>query len=568
MAVSLAELILLGLLIDFAFRKIRIPGLVGMLCVGILLGPSVLGFLEPSLLSVSADLRMIALIVILLRAGFELSKDTLRRVGFQAALLSCIPAVFEGLAVTLLGPRLLGLSYMESAILGAVLSAVSPAVVVPLMIDFMDRRKGTEKGIPTLVLAASSIDDVFVIVIYSVLIGFYTGAKVNIAWKMAGIPVSIVSGIAIGLVIGLILYRLFNLFNPRATKRLLVILGVSIVLVSFEPEMERLLPFAALVAVMAAGAMVLEKNEYMAHEISNKLAKLWVFAEILLFTLVGAQVDIHVAWQAGLAGSALIGLALIARSIGTYLCLIGSPFTMPERMFIVISYLPKATVQAAIGGAPLLAMQATGMDTGPGQVILAVAVLSILLTAPVGAWAISLVGNRVLKQEKNLSISTTKAASMTEENIAATTRVDEVMEPDIIAVCETGTLKDVLHAFAESDFITCPVVSSDGKLAGIIRIEDLRPFLVNQHGVEWLIADDIYYPFHSIPQTGSSLADALEIMVTEHLHEIPVVESRTRRVVGLLNHEKAERYIKEKWLELNSEISLHISEKNAEADVL
>ena len=157
---------------------------------------------------------------------------------------------------------------------------------------------------------------------------------------------------------------------------------------------------------------------------------------------------------------------------------------------------------------------------------------------------------------------------MTEENIAATTRVDEVMEPDIIAVCETGTLKDVLHAFAESDFITCPVVSSDGKLAGIIRIEDLRPFLVNQHGVEWLIADDIYYPFHSIPQTGSSLADALEIMVTEHLHEVPVVEPRTRRVVGLLNHEKAERYIKEKWLELNSEISLHISEKNAEADVL
>jgi NhaP-type Na+/H+ or K+/H+ antiporter len=563
MAVSLAELILLGLLVDFAFRKIRIPGLVGMLCVGILLGPFVLGFLKPSLLSVSADLRMIALIVILLRAGFELSKDTLRRVGLQAALLSCIPAVFEGLAVTLLGPRLLGLSYMESAILGAVLSAVSPAVVVPLMIDFMDRKKGTEKGIPTLVLAASSIDDVFVIVIYSVLIGFYTGAKVNIAWKLAGIPVSIVSGIVAGLVIGLVLYRLFNMFNPRATKRLLIILGVSIVLVSFEPEMERLLPFAALVAVMAAGAMVLEKNEYMAHEISNKLTKLWVFAEILLFTLVGAQVDIHVAWQAGLAGSALIGLALIARSIGTYLCLIGSAFTFAERMFIVISYLPKATVQAAIGGAPLLAMQAAGMDTGPGQVILAVAVLSILLTAPIGAWAISFAGNRVLKLQKNLSIPAIENASITEEDIAATTHVEQVMEPDIIAVYETKTIKDVLHAFAESDFITCPVVSSDGKLTGIIRIEDLRPFLVSHHGAEWLIADDIYYPFNNIPQTGSSLADALRIMVTERLHEIPVVEPNTSRVVGLVNREKAERYIKEKWLELNSEISSHIRAKNA-----
>jgi len=199
MAVSLAELILLSLLVDWLFRKIKVPGLVGMLCVGLIIGPYVLGFLKPSLLSVSSDLRMIALIVILLRAGFELSKDTLRRVGFHAALLSCVPAIFEGLAVILLGPWLLGLSYMESAILGAVLAAVSPAVVVSLMIDFIDRKKGTEKGIPTLILAASSIDDVFVIVVYTVLIGFYTGAKVNVAWKLAGIPISILSGTVVGL---------------------------------------------------------------------------------------------------------------------------------------------------------------------------------------------------------------------------------------------------------------------------------------------------------------------------------------------------------------------------------
>lgn len=417
MALSLAELILLGLLVDYAFRKIRVPGLVGMLFVGIIIGPFALGILKPGLLSVSSDLRMIALIVILLRAGFELSKDTLKRVGRQALLLSCIPAVFEILAVTLLGPHLLGLSYMESAILGAILGAVSPAVVVPLMIDFIDRRKGTEKGIPTLVLAASSIDDVFVIVIYSAMIGFYTGVKVNIAWKAASIPVSIISGILVGIIIGFVLYKLFGTFNPRATKRLLIVLGISIVLIAIEPKLEKFVPFAALLAVMTMGAVVLEKDEHMAHEISRKLAKLWVLAEILLFALVGAQVNIHVALRAGLAGSILIGLGLIVRSAGTYLCLIGSPFTFSERMFVVISYLPKATVQAAIGGAPLLAMQAAGMDTGAGQVILAVAVLSILLTAPLGAWAISHVGKRVLEQHELALESAAGTAQVREKEI-------------------------------------------------------------------------------------------------------------------------------------------------------
>jgi NhaP-type Na+/H+ or K+/H+ antiporter/CBS domain-containing protein len=555
MALSLAELILFSLVIDYVFRKIRIPGLVGMLCVGVVLGPFFLGLLKPNLLSVSADLRMIALVVILLRAGFELSKDTLRRVGFQALLLSCIPAIFEAGTIMLLGPWLLGLSYMESAILGTILGAVSPAVVVPLMIDFMDRKKGTDEGIPTLVLAASSIDDVFVIVVYSVLMGFYIGAKVNIAWKLAGIPISIVSGIVFGLVIGLILYRLFDLWNPRATKRLLVVLGLSIVLVTIEHEIERFIPFAALLAVMAMGAIVLEKNEYMAHEISAKLAKLWVFAEILLFTLVGAQVNIHVAWQAGLAGSALIGLGLVARSAGTYLCLIGSSFTLAERIFIVVSYLPTATVQAAIGGAPLLAMQAGGMDTGPGQIILAVAVLSILLTAPVGAWAISFIGNRVLKEAGGLSVPSARPEPVTEEEITRSITVDKVMEPDIIAVLETDTLRDVFHVFSKSNFITCPIVNSHGALVGIVRLEDLRPLLLSHHALKWLIAGDACHPLETITRPASSLADALDIMAKERLREIPVVESKTHRVVGLLNHEKVERFVQEKWLEVNNNIA-------------
>jgi NhaP-type Na+/H+ or K+/H+ antiporter len=228
---------------------------------------------------------------------------------------------------------------------------------------------------------------------------------------------------------------LFDKFNPRAIKRLLIILGISIILVTIEPKLEKFVPFAALPAVMAMGTIILEKNEYMAHEISKKLAKLWVFAEILLFALVGAQVNIHVAWQAGFVGSILIGSGLIARSAGTYLCLTGSSFSMSERMFIVISYIPKATVQAAIGGVPLLAMRVAGMDTGPGQVILAVAVLSIILTAPIGAWAISHVGRRVLKQEKIIFSSSTETLQMNEK-ITFSARADKVRELDIIVVEE------------------------------------------------------------------------------------------------------------------------------------
>jgi NhaP-type Na+/H+ or K+/H+ antiporter len=397
MAVTLAELILLGLLADWAFRKLRMPGLVGMLVLGVFAGPYVLDIMAPGILDNSADLRLIALIVILLRAGFELSRETLNRVGRMAFLLSCVPAVFEGLAVTALGPQLLGLTYMQSAILGSILSAVSPAVVVPLMIRFMEKRMGAAKGIPTLVLAASSIDDVFVIVIYSVLIGFYTGQKMSVAWRLAGIPLSIITGILVGLAVGALFVWLFNRYNPRATKRVLLVLGASILLVRMERMLENVFPFAALLAVMAIGLLILEKQEHMAHEISAKLGKIWVFAEIILFTMVGAQVNIRVAWRAGLAGAALIFLALIARSIGTYLCVLGSDLNLKERLFVVVSYLPKATVQAAIGGAPLIAMKAAGMDTGPGEVILAVAVLSIILTAPLGAWAISVVGDRVLE---------------------------------------------------------------------------------------------------------------------------------------------------------------------------
>ena len=397
MAVSLAEIIILCLLADWAFKAFKVPGLIGMLAAGALLGPAVLDLINPALLTIGADLRMIALLVILLRAGFELSRHTLHRVGKQALLLSFLPALFEALAATALGPSLLGLSRMESAILGCVLGAVSPAVVVPMMVKFNQERRGVAKGIPTLVLAGASIDDVTVIVAYSVLVGIYTGGKVNVAWKLAGIPLSILTGIAVGLVIGFLLYLLFDRFNPRATKRSLVVIGVSVLLVQAGDRLEALdVPFAALIAVMAIGFVILEKKESMAHELSAKLGKIWVFAEIILFSMVGAQVNFGAAAKAGLGGVALIIIALAARSVGTLLCTLGAGLSAKEKLFVVISYLPKATVQAAIGSAPLAAMAAAGMPTGPGDTILAVAVMSIVLTAPAGAWAIAWAGRTLL----------------------------------------------------------------------------------------------------------------------------------------------------------------------------
>lgn len=400
MAFSIAEMILLGLLMDWLFRKLRMPGLLGMLLLGILFGPYVFNLMESGFLEASSDLRMIALIVILLRAGFSLSREALNKVGVQALLLSFIPGVLEGATIALLGPHFLPLTHLESAMLGFVIAAVSPAVVVPMMISFIERRRGAKKGIPTMIMAAASLDDVVAIVIFSVLLGFYTGTTGGVVMKIAGIPISILTGIGVGLLVGWILLKLFDRFNPRATKRTMIVVGISILLVHIQQVLEGIIPFAALLAVMATGFIILERREDMAHEISSKLGKIWVFASIMLFTLVGAQVDISLAWNTGLVGLGLIACGLVARSVGVMLALINSPLTYPERVFTVVSYWPKATVQAAMGAVPLMAMKAGGMSTEPGNIILAVAVMSIIFTAPLGALAIKWVGERVLEFEE------------------------------------------------------------------------------------------------------------------------------------------------------------------------
>ena len=398
MIAAIAILLIVGVLIDWAFRRVAVPGLVGLLIVGVIGGPFLLGWISPSLIALSEELRLGALIIILLRAGLEVSRESLRQVGGRVLLLAIVPAIIEGLVITLLGPQLLGLTWLESAVLGAVLAAVSPAVIVHLMLGFIDRQKGTGKGIPQMVLAASAIDDVFVIVIYGVLVGLLTGRELSLVWQLGGIPVSIALGMVVGVVVGFGLFVLFRQFGARTTRQVLVVLSMSVLLFQIK-EFVPWLPFPALLAVMAIGMVLREQDKTMAGAMSLQLAKLWMFAEILLFVLVGAQVDLRVAVASGLAGVLLIVLGLVARSVGTWLCLLRSAFNRQERWFVVIAAWPKATVQAAIGGGALVALGLAGRPTGPGEVILAVAVLSILLTAPVGAWAISLSGERWLSED-------------------------------------------------------------------------------------------------------------------------------------------------------------------------
>jgi len=399
MIISIAELILACMIAAWIFKKIHVPSLVGMLLTGVLLGPYVLDIISPEVLNVSHEFRLTALIVILLRAGLEIKKDTLSRVGKTVLLLSFVPAIFEIAIVTLLSPVFLGLTYFEGAILGTILGAVSPAVVVPFMIKFIEERRGEKKGIPTFILAATSIDDVFVIVVYSILVGVYTGSQLNILWKIAGIPISIILGVLAGFLIGIILIRLFDRFDMVTTKRVMIIMAVSILLFYIEKLIEHWIPFASLIAVMSIGFIILEKREKYSSGISLNLSKIWIIAEIILFSLVGSEVNIEVALQSGLNGAILIFIGLIARSIGSYLCTFGTDLNTREKMFVVFAYLPKATVQAAIGAAPLVAMKAKGMNTYPGEMILAVAVLSIILTAPLGALIINITGNKWLKRE-------------------------------------------------------------------------------------------------------------------------------------------------------------------------
>ena len=396
MLTSLALIFLAGLAMAALCSLLRLPRIIGMLFTGILLGPYVLGLLDPSILAISADLRQMALIIILLKAGLSRDLGDLRRVGRPAVLMSFLPASFEILAYILFAPMLLGITRLEAAVMGAVLGAVSPAVVVPRMVRLMEEGRGTREGVPQLILAGASCDDVFVIVLFSAFTGMAQGGSVNLA-EFVGIPVSICTGILLGLAVGWLLCRFFDLawnrgLPVRGSMKVLIVLGISFLLVAAEDWLEGILPLSGLLAVMAmACALRLWGVSSVTDRLSEKFGKLWIATEVLLFVLVGAAVDIRYTLQAGAAAVVMILLALCVRAVGVLLALAGTRLDWKERLFCVIAYLPKATVQAAIGSVPL------AMGLPCGALVLSVAVLAILITAPLGAIGIDSTCRRLLR---------------------------------------------------------------------------------------------------------------------------------------------------------------------------
>lgn len=390
MATSFALIALLGILSGALFERIKLPGLLGMIIVGGLIGPYGFSLLSEDILRTSGDLRNIALIVILLRAGLGIEKKGIKKVGKPAIKLSFIPGILEGLTIAFLSVQLFDFSFIQGGILGFIIAAVSPAVIVPAMLDLIDRGCGQEKNIPTLILAGASIDDVFAVTIFSAFLGIYGGGDVNIGTEIFTIPLSIILGVIIGLMFGWILIKVFQRFDIPSTQKMLFVLSVAILLTTFEKAIETKIEIAGLLGVMAIGFILFEKMPAVGKQLASTFNEVWIFAQVLLFVLVGAQVNIGLALDAGLKGIILIGIGLLARSIGVLLSLIGTELNKKEKLFSIIAYIPKATVQAAIGAVPL----AMGVESG--DLILSLAVLSIVLTAPLGAILIKATGDRLL----------------------------------------------------------------------------------------------------------------------------------------------------------------------------
>ena len=395
MLLSITYILFFGLLFGWICKKLHLPALFGMILAGILIGPYVLNLLDSSILDISAQIRKIALVIILVRAGLKLSLADLKKVGRPAILLCFLPATAELLGMLLLAPKLLGISVLEAAVLGSVVAAVSPAVVVPGMIKLMDEGYGTDKGIPQMILAGASVDDVFVIVLFTTFTGMAQHDTVSVM-QFVNIPISLITGISIGLLAGMGLTVLFDKIHQRDMVRVLIVMGCSLLLVSVEDRLSGIVPFASLIAVMCLGMAVRMKKEDLAKRLSQTYDKLWVGAEIFLFVLVGASVQIESAKSAGLKSIVLIFGVLLFRMIGVYLCVLGTKLNAKERLFCMLAYIPKATVQAAIGGVPL------AMGLACGNMVLTVSVISILITAPLGAFFIDWTYKKCLHKNETI----------------------------------------------------------------------------------------------------------------------------------------------------------------------
>lgn len=390
---SLALVFLGGLFAGEVFRRLRLPPLLGMLLVGIAFGPYALGLLDDSLLAISADLRKIALIIILTRAGLSLDIGDLRKVGRSAVLLCFVPATFEIVGTVILAPRLLGVSALEAAIIGSVIAAVSPAVVVPRMLRLMDEGYGTKQGIPQMILAGASVDDVYVIVLFSSFTSLASGGTLS-PLDFVRIPTSLVLGIAAGVLCGLALAWWFSHVHMRDSIKVVIFLALSFVLVTIEDHCTGIIGFSGLLAVMSMGIMLGQRIPVVSKRLSAKYDRLWVGAELLLFVLVGAMVNVAYVAYAGVAAILLILGAMVFRMTGVFASVLGTKLNGKERAFCMLAYTPKATVQAAIGGVPL------AMGLACGETVLTVAVLAILITAPFGAIAIDCTYKKWLQRAK------------------------------------------------------------------------------------------------------------------------------------------------------------------------
>lgn len=389
MLFSIALILLLGLLLSSFFQKIKLPGLLGMIIVGIILSPYALNLIDESILNISADLRQIALVIILTRAGLALDLSDLKKVGRPAILMCFVPACIEMLGTILIAPVLFGITHLEAAIMGSVLAAVSPAVIVPRMIRLIEEGYGTDKGIPELLLAGASVDDVFVIVMFTAFTSLASTGELS-AISFLQIPVSIILGIAAGILVGSLLIRFFRKFHMRDSVKLLIILSFSFLLIELQNRLEEIIPISGLLAIMSLGIVMKKNYPVLAQRLSGKYNKLWVAAEVFLFVLVGATVDLRYAVSAGMNAILLVLAALLFRMLGVALSLIKTDLNHKERLFCMLAYLPKATVQAAIGAIPL------SMGLACGQIVLTVAVLSILITAPLGAVCVDNLYTRLL----------------------------------------------------------------------------------------------------------------------------------------------------------------------------
>lgn len=390
MLLSVALILSLGMILGWLCQKCKLPSLLGMLITGIILGPYVLNLIDSSILSISSELRKIALIIILTRAGLNLDISGLKKIGRPAVLMCFVPASFELLGIILLAPKILGISVLESAILGSVLAAVSPAVVVPRMVKLIEEEYGTKKGIPQLILAGASVDDVYVIVLFTTFIGIIQGKGISVI-SFINIPISITLGVLIGVGLGYILSKYFEKVHIRDTTKVLLILSVSFMLVTAEDTLNTNITFAALIAIMFIGVAIQKFREPVAKRLSAKYNKLWVAAEIFLFVLVGATVNIGYLKNVGSNALIVIAGALVFRMAGVFVCLLGTKLNWKERMFTMLAYTPKATVQAAIGGIPI------SIGLSCGDMVLTVAVLVIVLTAPLGAFAIDFSYKKLLE---------------------------------------------------------------------------------------------------------------------------------------------------------------------------